>query len=262
MRTACLEQGTHEWFAARLGRVSASRIADAMSYLTRASGDKKAGASSAKRDDYLLEKATELITRVPADHYVSKPMEIGTQYEGEARIEFWMRSGLEIQETGFVLHPTLDYLGASPDGLIGQDGGLELKVPLISTHMDYLLADEIPTIYRPQVFCEMLCCEREWWEFASYCPPDIYPDLPDRFRLFRKRVTRSDAVLEIGGKEYRGDDLFRKMEEEAINFMGEAVALVENLSARFPELAKPEPQTEQQAYEEAVEMMDSLEMTP
>jgi hypothetical protein len=149
-------------------------------------------------------------------------MEIGTQYEGEARTEYWMATGTEVQETGFVLHPTLDFLGASPDGLILPTHGLEIKVPMLKTHIRYLREKKVPEDYVPQMQCNMLCCGLPAWAFVSYCPSEVYPELPERFRLFT-------AMLEADEVSHR------QMEEAAIRTMQEVTALVERLSNDYPE---------------------------
>ena len=232
MRIVCKEQGTAEWMQARTGRVTASNIDRAMAFLKRASGTRKAGYSSADRDTYILEIATELITCTSAEHYVSKPMEIGMQFEREARTEYWLKTGHDVNETGFVLHPKLDFLGASPDGLCG-DHGLEIKVPLLHTHMAYLKADVVPEEYQPQMQCGMLCCELPAWDFVSYCPAEVYPELPERFRLFVKRL---HADLE----------LHKRMEEAATKTMEEATALVARLIEQYPELARKQSKPQEE----------------
>lgn len=224
MRIASKTQGTAEWFESKVGKIGASNIYRAMSFLKRASGTKKAGDSSADRDKFILELAIELITRTSAEHYVSKPMEIGMQFEREARTEYWMATKTEVDETGFVLHPTLDYLGSSPDGLCAGHG-LEIKVPLLHTHMAYLREDIVPEEYIPQMQCGMLCCELPEWEFVSYCPYDVYPELPERFRLFIKRL-KADP------------EMHKQMEDAATQTMEEATALVERLCNQYPELAR------------------------
>jgi hypothetical protein len=175
-------------------------MSDAMAKLSRKSKSGDAGDWKAAHWNYVSELAWERITGVCADHYVSKPMEIGSQYEGEARIEYWQRFGVEPDQTGFVLHPRFDYLGSSPDGLVGVDGGLEIKVPLFHTHCSYLESDSIPEEYMLQMYTNMLCCERTWWDFISYCPPDVSPELPEEFRMFRRRLeadqTMFDAIEE------------------------------------------------------------------
>jgi len=227
VRIVCKEQGTHEWHQARLAKVTASNIGRAMGRLTRVSGTKQKGDWNAAHDGYVRDIAWELITRVPTDHYVSKPMEIGSQYEGEARVEYWQASGNEVEQTGFVLHPTIDYLGASPDGLC-RVRGVEIKVPQLKTHEDYLMADEVPAEYIPQMQCGMLCCELDEWDFVSYCPPEVYPDFPDDLRLFVKTL-KADS------------DMHRLMEEAATATMEEAVAKAQALLKRYPNLGSWQP---------------------
>jgi hypothetical protein len=244
MRIACKTQNTAEWFQARVACVTASNIDRAMSFLKRASGEKKAGDSSADRDRYILELATELITRVPAEHYVSKPMEIGAQFEGEARTEYWMTTGNEVDETGFVLHPTIDFMGSSPDGLC-KGHGLEIKVPTLYTHMATLRDDVIPADYIPQMQFNMLCCELPEWDFVSYCPPDVYPELPERFRLFVKRL-KADP------------ELHRQMEDAGVKAMQEATALVERMTGQYPDReAKARPRSSK--FEQELENSITLE---
>lgn len=219
MRIVCAEQHTMEWHQWRAGRCTASRVADAMSRLKVNTKNGTKGDWSQKHKDYVSELAWEKITRMPADHYVSKAMEIGAQYENEARIEYWMRYGTEVEQTGFVLHPRFDYLGSSPDGLVGDDGGVEIKVPLFHNHCAYLEADVVPEQYVPQMQTNMLCCSRLWWDFVSYCPPDIAPELPDEFRMFRKRLV-ADASM------------FAEIEEAATKTLAEVAVLVTALAER------------------------------
>ncbi len=263
MRIVCSTQGTSEWHSARCGNVTASRMADAMAKLSRKSKNGDAGDWSAAHWKYVSELAWERITGAATDHYVSKPMEIGAQYEGEARVEYWQRFGVEPDQTGFVLHPRLDFLGASPDGLVGKEGGLELKVPLFHTHVGYLEADAIPEEYQAQMYTNMLCCERKWWDFVSYCPPDIAPELPDEFRMFRKRLV-ADASK------------FAEIEEAATATMEHVIERVKNLRMMYPEKGAPKSSfavdleraniaaemSEKEAYAAAVVCIDRAEMTP
>jgi len=215
---------------ARTGLVTASRMADTMAKLSRKSKNGDAGDWKQSHWDYVSELAWERITGVCADHYVSKPMEIGSQYEGEARVEYWMRTGNEVDETGFVLHPKLDFLGASPDGLVGRDGGLEIKVPLFSTHCSYLESDAIPEEYMLQMYTNMLCCERQWWDFVSYCPPDVAPELPDEFRMFKKRLEADQTM-------------FDAIEEAATVTMQHVAERMEKLRRMYPAKSAPKSKT-------------------
>ena len=260
MRVQCKTQNTAEWFAARCGKVTASKIADAAARLSKKSKNGEKGDWAAAHTTYVSQLALELVTRTPGEHYVSKPMEIGAQYEGEARIEYWMRYGTDVDETGFVLHPALDWLGASPDGLVGIDGGIEIKVPLLETHWGYLIDDEIPRNYQMQMQCGMLCCEREWWDFVSYCPPDIAPELPDEFRMFCKRLHADESV-------------FIEIEEAATRTIEEAAAMVELLRKKYPRVeyvnARPVKQQDDYTAEEvsdftgdAYAFVDDISLTP
>ncbi len=226
MRVVCTTQDSQEWFAARVGKVTASRMADAMGRLKVNTAKAKKGEYSQAHWSYVSELAWGLITRIPADHYVSRAMDMGKQFEKIARAEYAFRFGLEVDRTGFVLHPTLDFLGASPDGIVGHDGGLEIKVPIFKNHTKYLEADVVPEEYLPQMYCNMLCCERDWWDFVSFCPQhadmgDEAVALPDEFRIFRKRLF-ADA------------EVFKQMEEAATETMEQAVALVGELRKRYP----------------------------
>ena len=191
MRIVCATQNTAEWYDARLGNCTGSAESKFNSRLKKASKNGKAGEWSGAHWEYVRELAWERITGVPADHYVSNEMDIGKQYEGEARVEFWMRRGTEVEQTGFILHPNLPFLGSSPDGYVIENGiwiPVELKVPKPKTHEKYLEDDVVPEEYVGQLDTEMLCMDRApYGYFASYCPPDIFPTMPDEFRLFVKR---------------------------------------------------------------------------
>ena len=244
MRIVCREQGTSEWMQARTGIVTASRMADAMARLSRKSKNGDAGDYAAAHWKYVSELAWERITGVCAEHYVSKPMEIGSQYEGEARVEYWQRFGTDVDQTGFVLHPRLDYLGSSPDGLVGKDGGLEIKVPLFSTHCAYLESGEIPEEYMLQMYTNMLCCERKWWDFVSYCPPDVAPEMPDEFRMFKKRLEADQTMFEA-------------IEEAATVTMQHVAERMEKLRQMYPPKAAPKSKFVQE-LEQSVHALEAM----
>ena len=226
MRVLCSTQDSAEWFTARIGKVTASCIAAATKFVEKGSvkrGDKRLESGSVRKA-YISELAWGVITRVPVEHFVSRAMDLGRQFEGDARRAYCLATEEMVDRTGFVLHPTLDYLGASPDGLV-QNGGVELKVPQFSNHRLLLETGEIPEAWVLQCYCNMLCCEREWWDFVSFCPPDEQfgyeaVALPNEFRLFRKRF-------------YRDETLFAQMEEGATSAIEEAAKLVENLRATY-----------------------------
>ena len=232
MRIACSSQHTNEWYSARCGNCTASRMAEAMRKLQRASGSKKAGDWHGDHDEYVRELARERITRIPAWHKVTMEMQYGVEHEDEAREAYAAFTGQEVAQTGAVIHPRLSYLIASPDGLIGETGAIEIKVPMLSTHMDNLIEDKIPDQYLAQMYTVMAVCEREWIDFVSYCPKDPDDDerlmLPDELRLFVKRL-------------YADQEKFREIEEAATATIEEAIALVNRLSqSRHLRLQKPE----------------------
>lgn len=261
MRIVCKEQRTHEWHQARMGKITATGVAKAMHFVAKGSvkrGDKRIE-SAADRNKYIKELAWELITRVPTHHYVSKPMEIGAQYEGEARTEYWMQTGNEVDQTGFVLHPTLDYLGCSPDGL-GKRKGVEIKVPLLETHEDYLTDGVVPEDCVPQLQCNMLCCEMPEWDFVSYAPSEIYPDFPDDLRLLVIPLKADPAM-------------HAEMEQAATTTMEEVVSLVASIVKRYPRLGKPAPRNyapeppieaydPSKSFSDNCEFLDQYEVTP
>lgn len=269
MRIVCATQHTADWHAARLGLITGSRVAEAMRKLKVKSKNGVAGDWHGDHWKYVSELAWERIMGVCADHYVSGPMEIGEQFEGEARVEFWMRHGAEVEQTGFVLHPTLNYLGSSPDGYVIESKlpiPVELKVPLPHTHQRYLEEDAVPEEYRPQLLTEMLCLDRApYGYFASYCPPDVAPELPDEFRLFIKRL---DSTPEA----------FAEVEEAATVTIEHVVAKMEQLRKMYPAKGAPKSEfvqmleasvlaeeiSEHDALEDAADYICSIEggMTP
>lgn len=226
MRIACTDQDSAEWFTARCAKVTASRMRAAMRKMERGWGDKKKGDWHGDHDTLVREIAREMLTGIPAWHRVTPEMDYGKAWEPEARRAYSEATGRKVATTGLVLHPTLDFIGSSPDGLC-DDFGLECKVPLLSTHMDTMFNDAIPEQYIPQMQCAMLCTGLPEWEFMSFCPKDPDDDeryaLPDELRIFTKRLSADK-------------ELFGAMEEAATRTIEEAIALVEKLKCKI----KPE----------------------
>lgn len=208
MKIVQCSQGGHEWFQARLGRVTSSRMADALSFLKR--GEKKGGETE-KRSALKGELIAEILTgQADEDRYVSDCMRWGTNYENEARSFYEMRNDALVRLAGFVLHPTIELAGASPDGLVGKDGGVELKAPKTHTHINYLRARILPPDYEPQVMWCIGCCEREWWDIASYDPR-----LNNRFKMMQVRTYRDDKRIE------EMEDGVRLINQEVADIIGE-----------------------------------------
>lgn len=187
-----LQQGTDAWRAARLGRVTASRVADVVARTKSGWG--------ASRANYMAQLIAERLTGTVVEGFTSPAMAHGTQYEAEAIAAYSFRHDAEVAAVGFVPHPTIAMSGASPDGLTGEDGLVEVKCPNTSTHIDTLLGDGVPSKYLLQIQWQLACTGRGWCDFASFDPR-----LPESMRLFVRRVPRDDAsiaVLERDVKEF------------------------------------------------------------
>jgi hypothetical protein len=141
------------------------------------------GGKSATRVAYLNKLAGEILTGEPMVNYVSADMERGTLMEDEARDLYAFTHGIEPQRVGFIRNGNK---GASPDSLIGDNGGLEIKSAAAHIQIARLLADELPSEHKAQVIGSMWVAEREWWDFCSYCP---------KLPLFIKRVYRDEDYI-------------------------------------------------------------------
>jgi putative phage-type endonuclease len=182
------EQGTQAWVAARLGRVTASRVADVVA--------KTKSGYGASRQNYMAELIAERLTGVPAEKYTNAAMAWGTEKEPDARAAYELIADVEVVQVGFVEHPRIAMAGASPDGLIGEDGLLEIKCPNTSTHIDTLLSGAVPGKYVTQMLWQMSCTGRAYGDFVSYDPR-----LPGSMSLFVRRVDRDDArIAELEGE--------------------------------------------------------------
>ena len=170
-----MEQRSEEWFAARLGCVTASRTADVMA--------KTKSGYSASRGNYMAQLITERLTGAKADGFSSAAMQWGTETEPQARAAYELMTGEDVLEDGFVAHPTIKGFGASPDGLVGSDGLVEIKCPNSATHIDTLLSEKVPTKYVTQMQVQMMCCQREWCDFVSFDPR-----LPGDMNFWMQRV--------------------------------------------------------------------------
>ena len=180
-----MEQRSEEWFAARLGCVTASRTADVMA--TTKTG------YSASRANYMAQLITERLTQTPTEGFSSAAMQWGTDTEPQARMAYELMTGEAVVETGFIPHPTITGFGASPDGLVGSDGLIEIKCPNSATHIETLLDGKVPSKYMIQMQVQMMCCGREWCDFVSF-----RPDLPENLQLFIVRFKRDPArILEL-----------------------------------------------------------------
>jgi len=154
-------QGSDQWLRARIGRITASRISDVMATLKR-------GGESAARRNYKMELTAERLTRRAADHYVSYEMQRGSEKESDAKMLYEMATGTMLEPVGFVLHPELDFTGASPDALIGEAGVLEVKCPKTETFLEWLDTRQVPEDYICQMQWEMACTGRQFAHFFAF----------------------------------------------------------------------------------------------
>lgn len=179
-------QGSEEWIAIRLGKATGSRISDVL-----AQG--KSGAPSASRANYLADLVAERLSGVPIEGYTSAAMDRGKEVEADARRAYAFRTGRIITEVGFASHPRIAMSGASPDGLVGDDGVVEFKCPNTATHIASLRGGIIPKAYRDQILWEMACTGRKWCDFVSFDPR-----LPESMSLHIRRVELDlDRLVEV-----------------------------------------------------------------
>ena len=177
-----MEQGTQEWLLARCGKVTASRVADIMA--------KTKSGYSASRGNYMAELVCERLTGVPTDTFKSAAMEWGTAQEPHARAAYEAVGGVLVEEVGFVPHPSIPDAGASPDGLVGSVGLIEIKCPYTATHIETLLSGKVPDRYNTQMQWQMACTGRTWCDYVSYDPR-----MPENMRLFLARVFRDQSAI-------------------------------------------------------------------
>ena len=183
-----MEQRTEEWFAARIGKVTASRVADVIA--------KTKSGYSASRDNYMAQLICERLTGQQGESFTNAAMTWGTETEPLARSAFEAYADVMVEEVGFVPHPSIEMSGASPDGLVGLFGMLEIKCPNTATHIDTLLTQTVPGKYITQMQWQMRCCERQWCEFVSFDPR-----LPQDLQLFVKRVEFDPEYVAMLEKE-------------------------------------------------------------
>jgi putative phage-type endonuclease len=204
------EQGTPEWHAARCGRVTGSRVADVVRRT-------KTGIS-ATRNTYMGELIAERLSGFQdSNSFTTKAMDRGKEVEPRAREYYAFMHNVEVRQIGLVIHPTIDMAAASPDSLVGEDGGLEIKVPNTATHIATLLGAPIDPDYITQIHWNMACTGRAWWDFVSFDDR-----LPAHMQFHCVRVHRDSARIL---------DLQRAVTE----FLAELDEKVAALKSRYPE---------------------------
>ena len=194
-----MEQRTDDWYKARLGHLTASRASDAL-----------AKKDSATRRNYAIQLVTERLTKLPVEGFQSAAMQWGTDQEPVARAAYEVHTGHFVEQTGFHTHPSIKWLGASPDGFAGS-GLIEIKCPNSNTHVDYLLSKEVPAKYKPQMLTQMLVTGCTWCDFVSFDPR-----LPEHLQLFIVRYEPKPEEL-------------TKIEDDLVAFLNEVAQMEEKL---------------------------------
>lgn len=204
-------QRSPEWFAARSGKVTASRVADVIAKTKTGWG--------ASRANYAAQLVAERLTGTVEEGYTNAAMQWGTDQEPEARIAYEFRHEVTVFEVGFVPHPSIAMAGASPDGLVGEFGLVEIKCPNTATHIETLRSGSVPGKYLTQMQWQMACTQRDWCDFVSFDPR-----MPEAMRLFVRRVPRDE-------------DLIAELEREVVAFLAEIDATVAELTRLYGSLA-------------------------
>lgn len=198
------EQGSAEWLEIRLGKVTASRVSDVIA--------KTKSGYSTSRANYMAQLVAERLTGKPQESYSNAAMQWGVDTEPLARSAYEFRTDATVTPAWFIDHPKIPMTGASPDGLIGDVGLVEIKCPQTATHIETLLGKSIPSKYEAQMMWQMACTGAMWCDFVSFDPR-----LPESMRLFTARLHRDDAKI-------------KELEKEITTFLSELDAKVKALT--------------------------------
>ena len=199
-----VQQRTDAWHQLRIGKVTASRVADIIA--------KTKTGPSASRENYLAQLVCERLTGQPAESYSNSSMQWGTDTEPFARAAYEGRMDLLVTEVGFVTHPWITMSGASPDGL-ASEGMVEIKCPNTATHIETLLTKTVPTKYITQMMWQMACADRPWCDFVSFDPR-----LPEKHQLFIKRINYDPEMVNM-------------LENSVIQFLGDVDLKIQQLES-------------------------------
>lgn len=190
-----VEQGSDEWHLLRLGHVTASNISDVMA--------KGKSGEAITRKKYKTKLLAERLTGQKQESFSSSAMEWGVEQEQFARMAYEVSNDVLVDKTGFWHHPTIKWVGVSPDGLVDNDGLVEIKCPNTTTHLDYIMDNKVPTDYYKQIQCQLWATGKSWCDFVSYDPR-----LPTKNQLFVKRCMRDEKLI-------------AEMENEVLIFLAE-----------------------------------------
>lgn len=202
-----LQSDNAAWLAARVGKVTASRVADVIA--------KTKTGVSASRANYLAELVAERLTGTPAANFTNAAMQWGLDTEPHAKGAYEFFHDATVLAAAVVDHPTIPFSAATPDGFVGEDGLVEFKCPNTATHIDTLLGGGVPTKYITQMQWQMACTSRAWCDFVSFDPR-----LPETMRLFSKRVHRDNRMI-------------GELEGEVRTFLEDVASTVSQIQERY-----------------------------
>ncbi len=216
-----IEQRSVDWFDARAGRITASRMCDVMAFSPAGvylSGKRKGQPKTVKpllaRTNYVRQLATERHTGMVKNQVKAAALAWGAEIEPAAQSAYEVECGVLVTAAGFTIHPTHDFIGASPDFLVGHEGGGEIKCPFArETHMDTLL-DGLPQEHIEQIQGGLWVTGRKWWDFVSY-----QPDFPEATRIYIQRVERDSEYI-------------AKLEAACLSLESEVQAILSDLNER------------------------------
>lgn len=207
MKVIDCEQNSAEWLAARCGSLGASSIADMVAKTRTGWG--------ASRFNLAARIVCERLTGTPQESYTNAAMQWGHDTEPQARAMYEFMRDVAVQQVGLVLHPSINKSHASPDGLVGDAGLIEIKCPNTATHIETLLSEDVEGKYIKQMQWQMACCGRAWCDFVSFDPR-----LPAEMQMFVQRVPRDD-------------DFIAELEREARLFLAEIDKTIATLSDKY-----------------------------
>lgn len=194
-----MQQLSEEWFAIRCGKVTASRMGDLMATTRNGYGGSRA--------TYMGELIAERLTGKPAERFQSEAMKWGMDNEPHANAAYVFFRDVQIEPVGFVEHPSIANSGASPDGLIGDQGLIEIKCPQTATHIETLLTETIAVRYIYQMQWQMACTGRQWCDFVSFDSR-----MPPPMQMYCKRFQRNEKTIAELENAVRG--FLREMEDK------------------------------------------------
>lgn len=209
-----VEQGTPEWLQMRCGMGTGSGIGKAIKRIGKSEKNPNGTKYSADREKYLMEVVCERLTGRATEHYVTDAMLWGIEHEPIAREEYGMARGCDVDPGKFAIHDRMKWFGSSSDGLVGEDGCIEIKCPTSLTHLQWVIDGVVPDEHIDQMKAAMSCYNRQWCDFISYDPR-----MPKDLRLFVRRLERDEPMIV-------------EMEQEVEKFLAEVDVLLDTIKKR------------------------------